>query len=100
RSSSLYPLSLHDALPILAEVLAPLVLALRIIRLRVELRLRLDELRRHGAVLPELLQRIEGRTRHVRRQLDGGIRLARGHRLEDRSEEHTSELQSRENLVC
>src|SRR6266511_2833632 len=34
----------------------------------------------------------------LKRQLDSALRKIREH--EDRSEEHTSELQSRENLVC
>src|SRR5690606_39428461 len=41
-------------------------------------------------------------TRHQRHDVLGEnhARRRQGERVEDRSEEHTSELQSRENLVC
>src|SRR5207302_6173361 len=51
-------------------------------------------------------RRREGRTGRADRQHLSGVPRprrrteARGHRADHRSEEHTSELQSRENLVC
>src|SRR5690606_40650055 len=86
RSSpaALYTLSLHDALPIYVEAVR-------------------EEQR--GAVL-EVRSDVVGVDRPlrlVRREDDDDVR--RGDRLVEpgdleRSEEHTSELQSRENLVC
>src|SRR5690606_42096480 len=70
-STALYTLSLHDALPIFGAVRDVLV-------------------DRAGEVTPD---RAHGRV----------LRVGRAHHLaplEDRSEEHTSELQSRESLVC
>src|SRR5690606_41931721 len=71
-SSETYTLSLHDALPIFA--------------VQVELRLALVERLElvHDRLDEDLLLRVE--------QV--------GPAAADRSEEHTSELQSRENLVC
>src|SRR2546427_7661745 len=53
----------------------------------------------------EVAQRVVGQLRRKRRV--GGManvaeqqRVAVGHRFRDRSEEHTSELQSQSNLVC
>src|SRR5690606_41427046 len=78
-TTPIYPLSLHDALPILAQV---------------EVR-RADVLREVLAGVAEL----QGEADHVLQDLPEGA--ARHERLVDgRSEEHTSELQSRENLVC
>src|SRR5690606_41511397 len=63
-TTEIYTLSLHDALPILAEA-------------------------RHGG------------RHHILGQVDqDGAGPAGGGQGEGRSEEHTSELQSRENLVC
>src|SRR5690606_40262113 len=97
-TSALYALSLHDALPIYdGEVEIPF----------------LED--RAGDGFPFRLQHHEHpllafRQHHL---VGGHVRLALGHTVEvepdakaalvahlDRSEEHTSELQSRENLVC
>src|SRR5690606_40176436 len=79
--TDIYPLSLHDALPIWIGILAPR-LARRQSRGRARsLHPRLDA---RSARLS-----VAARRRGWRRSGGGG-----------RSEEHTSELQSRENLVC
>src|SRR5207237_8854791 len=71
-----YTLSLHDALPIYSE--------LRII----------------GKVRPEIeLVAVVG-ARRIGGRRDGDALRGLRERLEDRSEEHTSELQSHLNLVC
>src|SRR5690606_39732019 len=53
---------------------------------------------------PGACRRVRHRTRHggghLRRCAGGGHRPSRRVRSRQRSEEHTSELQSRENLVC
>src|SRR5690606_41804703 len=85
-STVFYPLSLHDALPICLEVPLP-------------------EPDRGGRHLHELVVRNE-LERRFQRQDPGRlqdnvlIRAGRPDVRELRSEEHTSELQSRENLVC
>src|SRR5690606_41634028 len=73
---NIYPLSLHDALPISVTQ-------------------RVDPLDPVAADLgaEEIPLEVEGGGREV-----GVLEPRAG--LEDRSEEHTSELQSRENLVC
>src|SRR5690606_42014782 len=74
-TTEIYPLSLHDALPILAEPLDATVADMRFVK-------PLDhELVAGLARSHDLLVTLE----------DNAIQ---------RSEEHTSELQSRENLVC
>src|SRR5690606_40990617 len=86
----IYTLSLHDALPILLHVLAQNIfiqadhgaIAEQVLR---PLFFLLSGLLEHVVALPIKLLRDLGEL---------GIVLAR------RSEEHTSELQSRENLVC
>src|SRR5690606_41841912 len=91
--SSIYTLSLHDALPILQSRAA------RCGRWRVRvqhLQVQIQPLQSHApalavVALEHALEAAEDR-RDARRPA-----LAR---LEVRSEEHTSELQSRENLVC
>src|SRR5690606_41983411 len=97
-SSERYPLSLHDALPI---------------SILVELRQRVGRALHERLVPPRLV--VEARpvaladvglvARHLRprdadaAELDAAVALAVD-QPEGRSEEHTSELQSRENLVC
>src|SRR5690606_39976196 len=88
-----YPLSLHDALPIL-DPADPLHAPRR----------RRRQLRREhpvGAPGPAGRARSGVRAARLRR---GQLHLRRPPRRDrwatDRSEEHTSELQSRENLVC
>src|SRR5690606_40243798 len=88
------PLSLHDALPICRSALEG-----KIDPQVVPLPLRLDgqAVDRHG---PE----VGRRQRHIDRLKIGAQRIANVSRRStvprERSEEHTSELQSRENLVC
>src|SRR5690606_41979790 len=82
----LYPLSLHDALPIshplpgLHDQVAPIARHSRVATAQIHLRIRAG---RRGARM--LVHRGDGQL------------IEQLHR---RSEEHTSELQSRENLVC
>src|SRR3712207_7910499 len=71
-TTEIYTLSLHDALPICRGHVQPL--------------------RRRGAQRRGV--RARGRQPHL------GRRLVRPHRRRPRSEEHTSELQSRQYLVC
>src|SRR5690606_41160784 len=83
-SPAIYPLSLHDALPIFL--------------LRHRSPARGQDRRGLGTLGAPLDARRLGLPdgRHRPRQLVGLLRA----RLGRRSEEHTSELQSRENLVC
>src|SRR5690606_40217007 len=83
------PLSLHDALPIFAGGLGPAGgLALRLDRIVGAARQP-----RQGRRLPPFSGQLRRRT--------AGARAHRQRRQHPpRSEEHTSELQSRENLVC
>src|SRR5690606_40755328 len=90
-STELYTLSLHDALPIYEGELEGAH------RLAVE----------HGdhhhlvGVGSQLAQRGDvARVERLVRPIVGGADRILGEQLHDRSEEHTSELQSRENLVC
>src|SRR5690606_40728102 len=90
--TEIYPLSLHDALPILAGLAPSAYVRSKARRRRTELRTLwpdvVDDLAsgvRAGLSLPEALIALAER----------GPEQLRG-----RSEEHTSELQSRENLVC
>src|SRR5690606_41678161 len=86
--SSLYPLSLHDALPILV-ILEPQARLLphRVLSLPVHQVLLANQA--HRALLIPALQ-----------ALWFPAHQAPAPETELRSEEHTSELQSRENLVC
>src|SRR3712207_7380398 len=76
-TTEIYTLSLHDALPICAEVLA-------------------------GRREPELRGRVAARDAQLfeRAVRDQRGRRERGLLRRERSEEHTSELQSRQYLVC
>src|SRR5690606_40217186 len=85
-ASELYPLSLHAALPISA----------------------LHHVEGHQhARMPQVTVVVHGHAAHVHAHLAGPGRLEWFFRtrqrivdMQHRSEEHTSELQSRENLVC
>src|SRR5690606_41497421 len=84
-SPDIYTLSLHDALPISQEV-----------RHLVQ---EVDE--QTAAFLPD--KRLSHRRREITERSRHPIERAHEHvhgRARSRSEEHTSELQSRENLVC
>src|SRR5690606_41685099 len=81
----LYPLSLHDALPISLRPRNPLKLLAR------------HTLQRLGDSHHGLLQASWNRRRAQFYVEQNGVRRDSSIR---RSEEHTSELQSRENLVC
>src|SRR5690606_40480776 len=84
-----YSLSLPDALPIYRSHRAER----RIVQSPVYVGCLLRHLRPRGS---ERLQREDTRGRHRRVQFFP----PRHHGISSRSEEHTSELQSRENLVC
>src|SRR5690606_39472296 len=83
-STVFFSLSLHDALPILV----------RDVSFRGDLAGAFD---RRARVL--VIDQAALETRGVTYQVAGRVELAGGVEP-DRSEEHTSELQSRENLVC
>src|SRR5690606_41704390 len=75
-TSEFYTLSLHDALPIFGVFVVG---------------------------LPRTLAGAEGKPAQRARRFAAALRQCTGRRvvlLDERSEEHTSELQSRENLVC
>src|SRR5690606_41269963 len=83
-----HTLSLHDALPISeAEVRKWLIVLARCFEL-------------HDAVGVLELDRVLDASPDELDRHRLGLKSARRDRLELRSEEHTSELQSRENLVC
>src|SRR5204863_9583931 len=73
-TTDLYTLSLHDALPIYLQTLFRDVASEYV----------------HTASTPA----------QIRHLIDRGIRIALAERTVTRSEEHTSELQSRRDLVC
>src|SRR5690625_6567862 len=73
-TSKTYPLSLHDALPISSGHASAGEL-----------------LYCYNIVQPKNVMPVHGEVRHL---------IANGRIAEDRSEEHTSELQSRGHLVC
>src|SRR3712207_9015376 len=80
-TTEIYTLSLHDALPIFApatRIFQAVPRCRRKSSARLSVRLSVDDLR----------------ARHRT------IRLAKERRMGDRSQEHTSELQSRQYLVC
>src|SRR5204863_7665043 len=98
--TGLYTLSLHDALPISTPgYVRP---ARYVSRPMVDTRRGADEIAREVVRLAPLFLRQAGG--HVLTLLDpAGIVLSyneEGERAECRSEEHTSELQSRRDLVC
>src|SRR5690606_41367577 len=79
---AIYPLSLHDALPIWAVPVT------------------LHHLRALDAELADLAGRQDVAILVLDAGIGGGHRQADRTVVRGRSEEHTSELQSRENLVC
>src|SRR5690606_39461518 len=88
-TSEIYPLSLHDALPI------------SLVRWRHDQRLDVGATGGvHGRLLAEVGHLLRGALlvgwQHILGAVPEPVRPA----LQERSEEHTSELQSRENLVC
>src|SRR5690606_41592158 len=85
--TEIYPLSLHDALPISSGQLGRQVPA----PVRES-----DAVEKGGGALAGGARRVTGEQRGQLHVLSGGQFV---HQVE-RSEEHTSELQSRENLVC
>src|SRR5690606_40065166 len=96
-ASSLYPLSLHDALPIFADdaivVTNPEVSSVRDSDRMLGI---LASKSRRAELGLEPIKEYLLLTRYAPQRVKLGEMLS----VEDRSEEHTSELQSRENLVC
>src|SRR5207253_10769621 len=88
-SNEIYTLSLHDALPIYSEqsILKPEHFQISIIRGEIE--------RRMDTGNTDLEHRIR-----IKRLSNDAILPTKGSRMAARSEEHTSELQSRGHLVC
>src|SRR5690606_41371345 len=81
-SSATYTLSLHDALPISFSDLKAFTR------------------RRFSAVISILLSPLCTKGGRLDLSSQGGLEITSIISLSSRSEEHTSELQSRENLVC
>src|SRR3712207_7413291 len=80
--TEIYPLSLHDALPILLTGLAPIAIATP------------------AAAQERVIVRERTVVRHDDRRFHNRTRYRSVCHTERRSEEHTSELQSRQYLVC
>src|SRR5690606_41395186 len=87
--TAIYTLSLHDALPILAGQRFDIVGAAE----------RVDDVGDPAFMLQDQLCIAGDAAGKLGRQRDGFIKAV-GMEALRRSEEHTSELQSRENLVC
>src|SRR5207302_4083278 len=87
-----FPPSLHDALPIWRLSYAHR--NIQPVTVRVATRLTPEE----RTALVHALEARTGKTVEIQEEIDPG--LIGGAVLRIRSEEHTSELQSRENLVC
>src|SRR5436309_3307718 len=97
-SANLYTLSLHDALPIFSGVNIAR-------RFRVPLPLLIKSSPNTGLAAPLRVKNchpVNGATACCLARMSPGIFEVSIHQqlTENRSEEHTSELQSRENLVC
>src|SRR5262245_63460684 len=90
-TTELYTLSLHDALPIWLHRAGPPSGAARILAVR-----RSDR----GARLRRRRGRVRGMDRQGAASLVRRGFRRRGRERDDRSEEHTSELQSLRHLVC
>src|SRR5690606_41856096 len=93
-----YTLSLHDALPILAKIAAQTWVDRSSPGPACDRSAR-PEPRGHG-FLPEFPISVPAGFPHFRTDLQMLRPDSRSSRARYRSEEHTSELQSRENLVC
>src|SRR2546430_13160862 len=85
-TTEIYPLSLHDALPISPETGSPEMLMELAYRLAAEDTPFIQKIRRDAIVLITPIVETDGHDRMVD--------------INMRSEEHTSELQSQSNLVC
>src|SRR5690606_41667418 len=94
----LSPLSLHDALPIFAEVESALVLHEKVAEAAVVGFP--HDIKGQGIYAYVTLVAGEQESEELRRELIKQVRTEIGPTATPRSEEHTSELQSRENLVC
>src|SRR5690606_41577206 len=88
-TSAIYTLSLHDALPISGDLHALLHAARQLARVFLVVRAEVDGLERPVRALEPL-----GLAHTLDLEPEGDVVF------DGRSEEHTSELQSRENLVC
>src|SRR5690606_39752127 len=91
--------SLHDALPILAKNIALTETVEQLTIASIHLHRTAANIMQVGNLLPQLQNRRAGlEVAHL--HLPGGFIQRLFRQLIKRSEEHTSELQSRENLVC
>src|SRR5690606_41141471 len=98
-TTAFYPLSLHDALPILGGIVAGAPEPVALLGVGGPREVRAAVLGGDGADGFGLLG--DRRLAAVKLQEQGRRHRVVGLRVAvDRSEEHTSELQSRENLVC
>src|SRR5690625_6920483 len=86
----LYTLSLHDALPISIQLSAE--------RLAMRLTDKLDD--KDAAMLQRATQTIVNQVASLKKMVEDFREYARTPPAQMRSEEHTSELQSRGHLVC
>src|SRR5207302_11462678 len=87
-----YTLSLHDALPIFEYMRLAGEQALR--------RSHSDEALTHARAALDLLGALPDASERLRAEMALQLIIAKALLVGRRSEEHTSELQSRENLVC
>src|SRR5690606_41153263 len=87
-TTAIYTLSLHDALPIFTEI----ILNLKQVRLK---KISDDDINTEKIELV-----IKGQEQFLAGQISENSSVFEVMNPELRSEEHTSELQSRENLVC
>src|SRR5690606_42160508 len=93
-TSHVYTLSLHDALPISKRLDPGLQILLHIANTALRRDHYLAQLQRPGTVGSPLDRCIQGFAAELPGDAQGRLPVRQ------RSEEHTSELQSRENLVC
>src|SRR5690606_40418508 len=94
----IYTLSLHDALPISTLGPAP-------VQAKIQAPKKINPLRRRGVLTQDLdsqsvIHTTSGVIHSTTGHSDGRRRSVADDGIHGRSEEHTSELQSRENLVC
>src|SRR5690606_42019476 len=99
RPSDSYSLSLHDALPILTKLASALLLGSSLIGCAAVVKTPYEQ---PAINMPGSFQnnKILSQQIHADILADQWWTLFKDPQLNNRSEEHTSELQSRENLVC
>src|SRR5690606_39575647 len=96
--TAIYTLSLHDALPISEQLESNEPLGAE--GADHDLAALLEAAQAQVAQYHDELLRAKAEVENIRRRAQDDVAKARKFGTESRSEEHTSELQSRENLVC